>query len=415
MKDYKKTKQQLISELESLQERNCELEFLVTALKRIETRHQEIIDSVPGMVFEIDLEGNLLYFNRRVTEFLGQIESGTDRFNVLQAIVPEERERARSNILRVYSGAKIGRSEYCLQKLDGSRVPVLVHSSPIVVDGRTVGIRGVAFDISEQKLLSEQLDYLQCRDPLTGLYNHRHFAKMLKDIEPPPIGLLIFDVDGLQRVNDDRGSEAGDALLAEAARIVKECFSQGEIIARIGGDEFAVLIPGCTRNHLEEAKQRLKEQIGQHNAQRPESQLNISIGCSYTDRPLDETKTLFAEALNSMYREKLYQSWSTRSAVVNTLMINDIGTSQPEDCLIQINEKLSEGGEESSLSLPGGGGAEEADEEVRVMNQTIQAFMELSEFLVQTYEMECIFFVTDTERYTFVMDKGLDLPGVKVG
>lgn len=49
------------------------------------------------------------------------------------------------------------------------------------------------------------------------------------------------------------------------------------------------------------------------------------------------------------------------------------------------------------------------------MNQTIQAFMELSEFLVQTYEMECIFFVTDTERYTFVMDKGLDLPGVKVG
>lgn len=320
MKDYKKTKQQLISELESLRERNRELEFLVTALKRVQTRHQEIIDSVPGMIFEIDLEGNLLYFNRQVTDLLGQIDTGTDRFNVLQAIVPEERERARSNMLRVYSGGKTEISEYCLQKLDGSRLPVLVHFSPIVVDSRTVGIREMAIDISERKLLSEQLAYLDHHDSLTGLYNRRYFEQLAKGLDTSPIGLLVLDIDGLQWVNDHLGSEAGDALLAEAARIVKNCFNQGEISARIGGDEFAVLIPGCSREALEEAKRKLKEQINQHNAQHPESRLCISIGCSYADRPLDEIKTMFAEAFDSMYREKLYQSWSARSAIVTTLM-----------------------------------------------------------------------------------------------
>jgi diguanylate cyclase (GGDEF)-like protein len=132
-------------------------------------------------------------------------------------------------------------------------------------------------------------------------------------------GMIICDVDGLKLVNDTLGHDKGDAVLFAAAGVIKKCFTENEIVARIGGDEFAVLLCDVTEKETAEACRRIKEAIKQHNEINSDMPLSISIGYAVTEDTSD-IKDLFKQADNNMYREKLHSNNSGRSAVVQTLM-----------------------------------------------------------------------------------------------
>ena len=94
--------------------------------------------------------------NRNGLVQFGYTQQDFDRgINALQAFVPEDRERARQNLERVLNGEEGSTEEYTALRKDGSTFPVVIHSSPIVRDGRVVGVRGIAVDITEQKELEE--------------------------------------------------------------------------------------------------------------------------------------------------------------------------------------------------------------------------------------------------------------------
>lgn len=134
------------------------------------------------------------------------------------------------------------------------------------------------------------------------------------------VGILSCDVDGLKLVNDTLGHDQGDRLLVAAAGVIRESFREGDLVARIGGDEFAVVLPNTTEPSVEDACQRIQETVTAYNATNPELPLSISVGFAVKNGSHKNLKDVFKEADNHMYRKKLYRTQSVRSTIVNTLI-----------------------------------------------------------------------------------------------
>ncbi len=195
-------------------------------------------------------------------------------------------------------------------------------------------IVAVVRNITERKRADEQLRYLSLHDPLTGLYNRTFFDEELRRLEEGrlSVGLILCDVDGLKLVNDTLGHKAGDALLVAAAGVLKESFRQGDIVAKLGGDEFAVLLTDVSEDSMDNACNRIRKAVARYNAGNPRIPLSISVGWALRT---DKTKTgveLFKEADTNMYREKLQNSDHARSLIVQTLrkILEERGIVSPD-------------------------------------------------------------------------------------
>ncbi len=136
-----------------------ERERTENALKESEQKYHELIDSLPEVVFEIDLNANLVYANSKAFELTKYSKNDAlNGFNVLTLIAPEDSERIRKNIERVFNGDFLQPSEYTLLRKDGTSFPATISSSPIIKDGKVTGARGVMIDITQHKKIENQLE-----------------------------------------------------------------------------------------------------------------------------------------------------------------------------------------------------------------------------------------------------------------
>jgi len=128
------------------------------ALRESEARFRELADLLPQIVFETDEKGVLTYFNKLGLLSLGYSEEDLRRgFNVFQAFPPEDAKRAMENMRLVMKGEQTGPNEYRLLRRDGTSIPIIIYSSPIIREGKPVGLRGIIVDITERKQMEEEL------------------------------------------------------------------------------------------------------------------------------------------------------------------------------------------------------------------------------------------------------------------
>jgi len=210
-----------------------------------------------------------------------------------------------------------------LQCINGKRITILQNViGKFDQSGELIEIQGYIFDITERKTMEEQLKYLSLHDPLTGLYNRAYFEEEMRRLGSgrfSPVGIIICDVDGLKLINDSVGHDKGDALLIAAANVIGKAFRTNDMVARIGGDEFAILIPNGNITAVEKTCQRMKEQINIYNGTNPEFALKMSIGYAVSSDPVINMEELFKEADNSMYREKILHRQEIYSTVVQDM------------------------------------------------------------------------------------------------
>lgn len=199
---------------------------------------------------------------------------------------------------------------------DGSLVSCAVSISLLYnTDQEKIGSLGIIRDLTEWNQLQERLSYLSFHDSMTGLYNRNFFEEELRRLDKGrniPLGIIICDINNLKHINDTMGHRQGDELIKKAARLIKKSFRPDDIIARIGGDEFAVLIPQGTKKMIESCIQRIKEGMNEGSydyvADSSEApKLSMAIGYALSSDNSADIKELFKNADDNMYREKAKQ------------------------------------------------------------------------------------------------------------
>ena len=157
------------------------------------------------------------------------------------------------------------------------------------------------------RLSQERLQYLSCHDPLTGLRNRVHFEEQMAVMEQSPLlpsAVMVLDLDGLKQVNDVLGHHAGDQLLQAAAAIIRDAAPTESTVSRIGGDEFALLLPDTDLAVINAIQRRILAKVGHYNSEHPQQPLGISIGFAIADALPVSMLALFKEADARMYQDK---------------------------------------------------------------------------------------------------------------
>jgi diguanylate cyclase (GGDEF)-like protein/PAS domain S-box-containing protein len=169
----------------------------------------------------------------------------------MDRIVPADRhDELRDLLAKLASGGRVEEYETIRVTKDGRQLDVSLTMSPIGDEhGAMVGNSTIARDITERNRVRSHLVHLADHDPLTGLYNRRRFEVeverqiALRRRYSNPATLLLVDLDNFKSVNDTLGHAAGDGLLCDVASALKVALRETDIVARIGGDEFVVLLP----------------------------------------------------------------------------------------------------------------------------------------------------------------------------
>lgn len=222
---------------------------------RSEARYGVVFESSVIGISVADTEGRILEANRTLTQMLGHRPGGLVGRSVFEFIHPEDTPEMWPQIESMLAG-RIGhvRMEKAYFRVDGDQVwtelTVSLVRSP---DGEPRYLVAMVSDVTERRRLQSRLRHQAEHDPLTGLPNRSLFFTRLETAlagpygSPAPVGVCYLDLDGFKAVNDTLGHDAGDQLLRTVAhRLDAELRPAGHTVARMGGDEFVVLVEQCT-------------------------------------------------------------------------------------------------------------------------------------------------------------------------
>jgi diguanylate cyclase (GGDEF)-like protein/PAS domain S-box-containing protein len=177
-------------------------------------------------------------------------------------------------------------------------------------------------DVTERRRAQEKLRYLSLHDALTDCYNRAYFEEELRRLETgrfDPVGLIVCDVDGLKIVNDTLGHGKGDRLLTAVAGLLKGAVRESDVVARIGGDEFAVLLPESPQKVVEEVCFRIRKAVEAYNDEHHPIYMGLSMGCSVKADEETTMEELYTEADNEMYKEKAALAGKNRKTLSDFL------------------------------------------------------------------------------------------------
>ncbi|MDF2616577.1 MAG: putative rane associated protein [Sedimentibacter sp.] len=267
-----------------------ELQDKIHDLEKINARNKAIISTIPDILLVSDHYGNISLFtaaSRDDDDILNHFLNNNEIMEIL-----------RSAAIKV----QLGQSSY-------------IKELKIIL----IMLR----NMTERIIMEHKLRDLVERDNLTNLYNRRCFEETMnkyngKDIEK--ITAVSIDLNGLKFINDTLGHLAGDRIIIDTARIIREVFEDHGHISRIGGDEFGVILEGVEEKQVEKLLNTLSSKIEQYNLMTPNGSMSVAYGYSHHTIGLVNMEYLFQVADNNMYQNKLLKKESTRGTFVKTLM-----------------------------------------------------------------------------------------------
>ncbi len=268
---------------------------------------QVLIDSIPAPIFFKNNDGIFLGCNKAFESFSGLPQSeiiGKSMADIAPSSLADRFSESDNELFR-HGGTQI--YESTISFANGTLHDVIFYKATFNnIDNTPGGLVGTILDITERKQTEEKLRYMSTHDPLTGLYNRGFFQEELERLELGrqfPVSIVVSDIDKLKYVNDTLGHAEGDDLITRAALMLKGAFRAEDVVARIGGDEFAVLLPSADAGVVEDALNRVLTKIEASNATGLSFPLSMSFGAATASKGerLEETMKL---ADKRMYEHK---------------------------------------------------------------------------------------------------------------
>jgi len=280
-------------------------------LKVSEQRYKSLFEHNPDAVFSLDEHERFTSINPAFTAITGYTAADVLGKHFLAVTAEEE----HAEILARYARAKRGEMqqfEQTIRRRDGQQVELEVLTVPIRVDDAITGIYGIAKDITESKRTAALIHFMAYHDALTELPNRRLFTEQLEaamvqaQAQKRQVAVFLLDLDRFKLINDSLGHATGDDVLKTVADRLRTCVREEDLVARMGGDEFTVVLPNLARtSDAERIAQRILDQF-KLPMQINEQELHITPSIGVALYPTDGTTAdlLLKNADTAMYRVK---------------------------------------------------------------------------------------------------------------
>lgn len=297
-------------------------------LKNNQDELRLILDSAAEAIYGIDLNGNCTFCNRSCIQMLGY-DDQTQLLgkNMHRQIHHTCREGAKFPVdkCRIYNafvkGERTHVDDEIFWRADGSFFEVEYYSFPQISNGKVIGAVVTFRDISERKQREAEIKYLSCYDVLTGLHNRRCFEENREKIDNAdnlPLSVIFADINGLKMTNDIFGHSAGDNLIKVSSEILRQVCRQGDVAARVGGDEFIILLPKTTQEDANKILCRIKSKF--EHASVEAIKCSISLGLDTKLRAEQSLDEIMANAENAMYKDKTINRKAVNTDMIDTII-----------------------------------------------------------------------------------------------
>ena len=271
-------------------------------------QQQAILDNIPNIAWLKDRRGRYLAVNEPFGEKFGVAPKDLIGKNDYDIYPPELAEKYLKDSQEVMACGNRTYFEEILLGTKGATRYLEKIETPIFNDkGTTIGTIGIAHDITVRKEMEVTLRHDSTHDVLTGLYNRGFFDEELERLAQGgmfPISIVMADVNDLKTVNDTLGHAAGDELIQLTAGIIQRAFRSHDIVARIGGDEFAVILPETGVAVARDVVRRIMDSREIVNGQ-----VGIAFGIAAAEN-MDQLEEALKLSDKRMYRDKSEQKES---------------------------------------------------------------------------------------------------------
>jgi len=313
----------------------------ITALKQAEKRFHNLFDHAPISLWEedysaikqefdslraqgvTDLKSHLNSDPQAVRRFMGMIRVLDVNRKTLSLFEALDKDSLLANLGKVFRDSMgehfkneladmwDGKTYYEREGVNYSLTgePVNVHLHWTLMPGHENDFDWVLValqDVTARKKAEEYLRYLGTHDVMTGLYNRAFFEETVQNLEAnrtDPIGFIIVDLNNLKQTNDSFGHSAGDKLIRRVAEVLKASIEDGTVAARIGGDEFILIMPGANEQAAKEMVERVESLVAMNNKYYREPELSLSMGSS-TSAAGSSLLKFISLADDAMYQNK---------------------------------------------------------------------------------------------------------------
>ena len=272
----------LTDEISQLRAESADMKIQYESISREEHLYRSAFERAVTGIMVVSPEGKIINVNQSLEYMFGCPAAEIKDLSLSDFTLPEDHAIDAELLQDVVEGR---RNYYQVEKRyarnDGMLFWCLV--TVFVVRGESGGTSLIHMldDISAQKSAELQLQLESTHDSMTGLYNRAHFDSEFGRLQHSmrmPVSIIVIDVDGLKILNDTKGHKAGDRLIVSVAAILKEAFRDDDIVARVGGDEFSVLLAETGADALQVVIERLNKCHSRFNEANPDFPVFFSIG-----------------------------------------------------------------------------------------------------------------------------------------
>ena len=284
------------------------------ALRQSEEKYRTILESIQEGYFEIDLTGKYTFFNDSMCRIHGYSKEELMGMNHRQHTDKETKKKLFQVFNKVYNtGEPAKEVDWQIIRKDGTK-RYIESSVSLQKDSsdKPIGFRGIVRDVTERKRAEERIQYLATHDALTGLPNRLMFGQLINHAIQAArryqrqLAVFFIDLDRFKAINDSLGHEAGDQLLQEIAKRFKKSLRAVDVVGRLGGDEFIMLIEEMDElSQIENVAHKiLSTAIQPIVLLGEECRVTASIGISIYPRDGEDEQALMKNADMAMYVAK---------------------------------------------------------------------------------------------------------------
>ncbi len=350
--DMADTLEGLVHNLEDrVSERTNELEKLNEEHAKSRSQLKLLLDSTAEGIYGIDLDGKCTFINQSGLKLLGydhekevvgkNMHSLIHHSDVNGNRILEEECKIRNSALK---GEGVYVDDEVFWTKEDNYFHVGYNSYPQVESDKVVGTVVSFRDITKEKENLARIEYLSYHDSLTGLYNRLYFDEVINKVEQEkdlPIAIVIGDVNGLKLTNDVLGHNVGDKLLKKVAEAFTKYKDEKDIAARVGGDEFILVMPNTTLERAERVAKKIKEEfITQETAA---IKANIALGCEVMTSEDEDIREVIKDAEDKMYYEKSLNSQNVKKGqlenIINTLHTRNQAEKEHADLVSELSKE----------------------------------------------------------------------------